>query len=106
LSRLTATRKKFAELKKDVTRQGITIIETQRDDLSVGLPDTLKEKFDHVLVDAPCSGLGTLRRNPEIKWRTTEKDLRNFASVQKVILQNASTAVKKRWPLDILHLFR
>jgi 16S rRNA (cytosine967-C5)-methyltransferase len=36
-----------------------------------------------------------LRRNPEIKWRTTEKDLRNFAAAQKVILQNASLAVKK-----------
>jgi 16S rRNA (cytosine967-C5)-methyltransferase len=86
---------KIAELKKDATRLGITTIETQQDDLSVGLPDSLKEKFDHVLVDAPCSGLGTLRRNPEIKWRTTEKDLRNFAAAQKIILQNASLAVKK-----------
>ena len=86
---------KIAELKKEATRLGINIIETQTGDLSVGLPDSLKEKFDHVLVDAPCSGLGTLRRNPEIKWRTTEKDLRNFAAAQKVILQNASKAVKK-----------
>jgi 16S rRNA (cytosine967-C5)-methyltransferase len=46
-------------------------------------------------VDAPCSGLGTLRRNPEIKWSTTEKDLRNFSAAQKIILQKASTAVKK-----------
>jgi 16S rRNA (cytosine967-C5)-methyltransferase len=59
------------------------------------MPDSLREKFDYVLVDAPCSGLGTLRRNPEIKWRTTEKDLRNFAAAQKAILQNASKAVKK-----------
>jgi len=86
---------KIAELKKDATRLGINIIETQTLDLSAGLPDLLKEKFDHVLVDMPCSGLGTLRRNPEIKWRTTEKDLRNFAAAQKVILQNASVAVKK-----------
>ena len=86
---------KNTELKKDATRLGITIIETQQDDLFIRLPDSLMENFDHVLVDAPCSGLGTLRRNPEIKWRTTEKDLRNFAAAQKVILQNASTAVKK-----------
>ncbi len=86
---------KIAELKKDAARMGITIIETQQDDLSIGLPDSLKEKFDHVLVDAPCSGLGTLRRNPEIKWRTTEKDLRNFTAAQKIILQNSSLAVKK-----------
>ena len=86
---------KIVELKQEAMRLGINIIETRQDDLSVGLPDSLKEKFDHVLVDAPCSGIGTLRRNPEIKWRTTEKDLRNFAAAQKVILQNASTAVKK-----------
>jgi 16S rRNA (cytosine967-C5)-methyltransferase len=86
---------KNAELKKEAARLGINIIETQTLDLSADLPDLLKEKFDHVLVDAPCSGLGTLRRNPEIKWRTTEKDLRNFAAAQKVILQKASLAVKK-----------
>lgn len=86
---------RIAELKQESARLGINIIETQTFDLSAGLPDSLKEKFDHVLVDAPCSGLGTLRRNPEIKWRTTEKDLRNFAAAQKIILQNASTAVKK-----------
>jgi 16S rRNA (cytosine967-C5)-methyltransferase len=86
---------KIAELRKDAARLGITIIETQNLDLSAGLLDSLREKFDYVLVDAPCSGLGTLRRNPEIKWRTTGKDLRNFAAAQKVILQNASAAVKK-----------
>jgi 16S rRNA (cytosine967-C5)-methyltransferase len=86
---------RIAELKQESSRLGINIIETQTDDLSVRLPDSLNGKFDHVLVDAPCSGLGTLRRNPEIKWRTTEKDLRNFAAAQKIILQNASAAVKK-----------
>jgi 16S rRNA (cytosine967-C5)-methyltransferase len=86
---------RLAELKKDAARLGITIIETQLDDLSAGLPETFTENFDQVLVDAPCSGLGTLRRNPEIKWRTTEKDLRNFTVAQKIILQNAAAAVKK-----------
>jgi 16S rRNA (cytosine967-C5)-methyltransferase len=86
---------KIAELKIDATRLGITIIDTQQGDLNAGLPDSLKETFDHVLVDAPCSGLGTLRRNPEIKWRTTENNLRNFVNAQKIILQNASRAVKK-----------
>lgn len=86
---------RLAELKQEAARLGINIIETQTGDLSTGLPETLRGKFDHVLVDAPCSGLGTLRRNPEIKWRTTEKDLRNFSAAQKIILQNASAAVKK-----------
>jgi 16S rRNA (cytosine967-C5)-methyltransferase len=86
---------KIAELKLETERLGINIIETQTGDLSVCLHDSLKEKFGYVLVDAPCSGTGTLRRNPEIKWRTTEKDLRNFTAAQKIILQNASAAVKK-----------
>ncbi|PKN50989.1 MAG: 16S rRNA (cytosine(967)-C(5))-methyltransferase RsmB [Deltaproteobacteria bacterium HGW-Deltaproteobacteria-13] len=86
---------RLAELKQEAARLGINIIETQTGDLSVSLPDSFNGKFDHVLVDAPCSGLGTLRRNPEIKWRTTEKDLRNFTAAQKIILQNASAAVKK-----------
>jgi 16S rRNA (cytosine967-C5)-methyltransferase len=86
---------KLEELKKDAARLGISIIETQLVDLTLELPEALKEKFDHVLVDAPCSGLGTLRRNPEIKWRTTPADIKSFASNQATILQTASLAVKK-----------
>ncbi|MBN1364025.1 MAG: 16S rRNA (cytosine(967)-C(5))-methyltransferase RsmB [Syntrophaceae bacterium] len=87
--------RKINELKKEVIRLGINIIEARTIDLSAELPESFKKKFDSVMVDAPCSGTGTLRRNPEIKWRTTQKDLLNFAAAQKIILQNASMAVKK-----------
>jgi 16S rRNA (cytosine967-C5)-methyltransferase len=50
--------------------------------------------FDKVLVDAPCSGTGTLRRNPEIRWRLTPPDIDAFAEVQKQILSRAGDAVK------------
>ncbi|HYK20575.1 MAG TPA: 16S rRNA (cytosine(967)-C(5))-methyltransferase RsmB [Pyrinomonadaceae bacterium] len=50
--------------------------------------------FDKVLVDAPCSGTGTLRRNPEIRWRLSESDITAFADVQKRILRNAMAVVK------------
>ena len=50
--------------------------------------------FDRVLVDAPCSGTGTLRRNPEIRWRLTNDDIRNFAEAQKQFLRNAATVLK------------
>ena len=46
-------------------------------------------KFDRVLVDAPCSGTGTLARNPEIKWRLQEKDFGRLAELQQKILRNA-----------------
>jgi 16S rRNA (cytosine967-C5)-methyltransferase len=86
---------KLAELTKEIGRLGINNIETKQVDLGIMLPAELKEKFDQVLVDAPCSGTGTLRRNPEIKWRTQAIDLSGFAVNQKTILQNAAPAVKK-----------
>lgn len=86
---------KLAELRKEADRMGVTNIQTQQADLSTMLPIELSEKFDHVLVDAPCSGTGTLRRNPEIKWRIKTSDPEGYAVMQKNILQNASNAVKE-----------
>ena len=50
--------------------------------------------FDKVLVDAPCSGTGTLRRNPEIRWRLSEADISGFAERQEQFLIKASDVVK------------
>ena len=85
---------KLAELRKETDRLGINNIQTQLVDLGIMLPIELAEKFDHVLVDAPCSGTGTLRRNPEIKWRIKDLDLKDYSATQKTILKNASAAVK------------
>lgn len=52
------------------------------------------ETFDKVLVDAPCSGTGTLRRNPEIRWRLATDDIRVLAEQQKRILARALEMVK------------
>jgi 16S rRNA (cytosine967-C5)-methyltransferase len=58
-------------------------------------PLPLKENsFERVLVDAPCSGTGTLRRNPEIRWRITADDIDDLSSRQKQLLLNASHVVK------------
>jgi 16S rRNA (cytosine967-C5)-methyltransferase len=50
--------------------------------------------FDRVLVDAPCSGLGTLRRDPDIKWRRREDELAELAGRQQTLLVRAAEAVK------------
>jgi len=50
--------------------------------------------FDRVLVDAPCSGLGTVRRDPDIKWRRHEDDLAGLAERQLVLLRRAAAAVR------------
>jgi 16S rRNA (cytosine967-C5)-methyltransferase len=54
----------------------------------------LAGKMDRVLVDAPCSGLGTLRRNPALKWRQTPKLIEEMATLQTAILQSAARLVK------------
>lgn len=50
--------------------------------------------FDRVLVDAPCTGTGTLRRNPEIRWRISPSDVRELGARQQGILKNAALMVK------------
>ena len=54
----------------------------------------LAGKMDRVLVDAPCSGLGTLRRSPDLKWRQSPKDIEELAARQFAILSSAARLVK------------
>src|SRR6478752_4114111 len=54
----------------------------------------LAGKIDRVLVDAPCSGLGTLRRNPDLKWRQSVKSVEELTVKQTAILQSAARLVK------------
>lgn len=53
-----------------------------------------KTRFDGVLVDAPCSGIGTWQRNPHARWTTIPEDIRELGSLQRDILSYAATAVK------------
>jgi 16S rRNA (cytosine967-C5)-methyltransferase len=54
----------------------------------------LSGKIDRVLVDAPCTGLGTLRRNPDLKWRQSEAAVAELAAKQRAILDGAATLVR------------
>ena len=82
------TPKKLFELNKRATRAHISIIKIV---LKLEKPD---KKFDHVVVDAPCSGCGTWRRSPNLRWNLTEKQLLHIVKVQGEILERASTYVK------------
>jgi 16S rRNA (cytosine967-C5)-methyltransferase len=62
--------------------------------LDGGSPLPFAGKFDRILVDAPCSGTGTLSRNPEIKWRITPEDITRFPPIQRGILRNALEHLK------------
>lgn len=67
-------------------------IKTRAWDATKPLPEELGE-FDVVVVDAPCSGLGTLRRHPELRYRRQEKDFAELAALQREILENAQHLV-------------
>lgn len=54
----------------------------------------MAESFDRILVDAPCTGLGALRRRPESRWRRTPKDLADLGPLQRELLKSALAAVK------------
>lgn len=57
--------------------------------LDASAPLPFQRFFDRILLDAPCSGTGTVRRNPEIKWRLRAEDLADLAARQTALLENA-----------------
>lgn len=76
-------------------RLGIRIIKTLKGNAAVSLPVSNDLVFDRVLADVPCSGFGTLRKNPDLKWKRGEKDVKRLSELQLAILNNLSVYVKK-----------
>jgi len=79
-------------LRETVNASGAHNIRVLQADLEAGLP--FAPEFDVVFVDAPCSGLGTGRRDPDIRWRRAEADLAPLASAQLNMIRNAADAVR------------
>jgi len=74
---------------------GVTSVQPLAADMSQGLPFANDfHKFDRVLIDAPCSGTGTLRENPEIKWRLAPGDITRLAELQYSLLTAGASAVR------------
>ncbi|MDQ5984911.1 MAG: Ribosomal RNA small subunit methyltransferase B [Syntrophus sp. SKADARSKE-3] len=89
-------KKKLEALKALTANLGIRIVEPFAGDGQRELGTSFHGRFDRVLVDAPCSGTGTLRRAPEIKWRFQTRDIAPAAALQANILERAASYVKKR----------
>lgn len=79
-------------LRETVAASGARNIRVLQADLEAGLP--FAAEFDVVFVDAPCSGLGTVRRDPDIRWRRAEADLGPLAAAQLNMIRNAADAVR------------
>lgn len=81
-------------VKENVTRLKLKNVRLFENDAMV-YNQTLENKFDKVLVDAPCSGLGIIRRKPDIKYQKTEEDILALIEIQKTILEQAAKYVKQ-----------
>ena len=89
------SRPRLARLAPRLKRSGLSNVHPQHiDSERDGRIKRLTGKIDRVLVDAPCSGLGTLRRNPDLKWRQSEAGLAELAAKQGAILAAAARLLK------------
>ncbi len=85
--------KRLESVKKSAERLSLTSIKTKAHDTTVFMPEFL-EKADKVLLDVPCSGLGIIRRKPDIKYKENITDFSSLLETQKKILSVAQKYVK------------
>jgi 16S rRNA (cytosine967-C5)-methyltransferase len=81
-------------IKKQAERLGLENIEARALDARKVSDEFQDESFDRVLVDAPCSGFGVIRKKPDLKWSKSEADIEKLTHIQKNILDAASHMVK------------
>lgn len=85
---------KLSKIKENIKRLGLKNIEITNFDASI-LKEEYKEKFDYILCDLPCSGLGVMDRKPEIRYNRTMEDVIKLSKLQKNILDRAFLYLKK-----------
>lgn len=82
-------------IRENIARLRLRSIHAVRGDASRNLPHSLGVTCHRILVDAPCSGLGTLRSHPEIKWQRDERDIKLLCQLQSKILGNVIGHLKR-----------
>lgn len=85
---------KLSLIESNAKRLGIKNIETDVGDAAV-FNKKLKEKAHRVLMDVPCSGLGIIRKKPEIKWTKNEREIKNIIAIQRKIMNNGASYLKE-----------
>ncbi len=86
--------KKLDLIEENTARLGLTIVQTAPIDGRQATQYLKAEDYDAILVDAPCSGLGVMRRKPDIKYTKREEDLKSLQTIQLNILKNAVHLLK------------
>jgi 16S rRNA (cytosine967-C5)-methyltransferase len=90
---LDISKGKLDLIEKMCLRLGIKIVKELKGDAAQPLPIPPGSKFDRILADVPCSGFGTLRRNPDLKWKRGEGDIKRLSDLQFSILRNLAVYV-------------
>ncbi len=85
---------KLSSLNAAMKRLEVSIVTTQSCDLRNTLKIDSEVFFDRILLDAPCSSIGVIRRNPDIKWKGSKVDSKHFATRQSLFLANLTHLVK------------
>ena len=80
-------------VKENAKRLGINIIKTEVKNASKK-HDELIQKFDKILLDVPCLGIGVIKRKPDIKWQRKKEDIEEIVKIQKQIIENSSNYLK------------
>ena len=91
--------RKAEELRREAGRRGLGNVRVLCADASHPVPGLDPGTFDAVLVDAPCAGLGTLRRHPELKLRRQAADLPRLAGLQRTLLEAAAGLARRGAPV-------
>lgn len=89
---------KLSLIEKEAKRLNINIIKTEEYD-ATKLDVSLIGKADYVIADVPCTGLGIIRRKPEIKYKNINEDIKQISQIQYKILENASKYLKSQGEL-------
>jgi len=87
-------RKKLTQLNDALKRLGNSNVTTCVHDFNAPMEKFQDQGFDRILLDAPCSGLGVIRRNPDTKWGVSEKNLNQYGKTQFILLENVSALLK------------
>ncbi|MCX7744700.1 MAG: RsmB/NOP family class I SAM-dependent RNA methyltransferase [Flavobacteriales bacterium] len=90
---LDVSEKKLQELQRRLNKAGVSMVESRRID-SKKVIKRLENSADVVLIDAPCSGTGVLRRNPDIRWLLDEMELNRLVQIQQELLNDYVHCVK------------
>jgi 16S rRNA (cytosine967-C5)-methyltransferase len=88
------SRNKLERLRLEMTRLGIGIVDTCPVDLLQSENIPITEKFDRILLDAPCTGMGVLQRNPDGKWRNDAATIQTNQRRQTALLENVAAHLK------------